>query len=476
VEQHGNMDKFYDRSFSPEDLRHLVHAHSPQTMMDMMGTGVLDDGEMMGGQSLDDIVYQNATEQQRRRSLQQLYGTSRAPMDMDARRASMMEFGSGSGDLFQFDPPAHNSHAELSSRGGIAKRRHESRKTQRTASAGALEYQNLDQGFGAMTQSPFRDIDPTNAMDMHMSGTFMPQDLSITMDYNAGPGHAVGGNGAMMNIFTPTNFDPALTASPIYHSSSTAPSPLRDSGDKPQNGIDRGMAGKMSDVEMPDAMQSITNLPEFGKASTSPQMEAQDQNGPLLSTPLQFGAQGSLVGHAESMKNRYSSSGFDMLGVLMRVATRPDPQVRIGPVDMSCAFVVCDVTRHDVPIVYCSEVFERLTGYRKHEILGQNCRFLQAPDGKKKRGASAGNTVDDAVVSHIRRKVDQRQEVQVSLINYRKGGQPFTNILTMIPIAWDTAEIKYYVGFQVDLVELPASIECKNPGKLGWRIGRRFLC
>ena len=61
--------------------------------------------------------------------------------------------------------------------------------------------------------------------------------------------------------------------------------------------------------------------------------------------------------------------------------------------------------------------------------------------------------------------INQRQEAQISVINYRKGGQPFMNLLTMIPITWDSDEVKYYVGFQVDLVEQPTSITNKNPGK-----------
>jgi PAS domain S-box-containing protein len=146
----------------------------------------------------------------------------------------------------------------------------------------------------------------------------------------------------------------------------------------------------------------------------------------------------------------------------MKVATRPNPQINIGAVDMSCAFVVSDVTKHDMPILYCSEVFERLTGYTKHEILGRNCRFLQAPDGKVQGGVPR-KYVDDDTVYYLKNKIEAYQEAQTSLINYRKGGQPFMNLLTMIPITWDTDEIKFVVGFQVDLVEQPGSVSNKNP-------------
>jgi PAS domain-containing protein len=181
--------------------------------------------------------------------------------------------------------------------------------------------------------------------------------------------------------------------------------------------------------------------------------------------------------------NIYAPSGFDMLGVLvsvvdargmaseaadpdqMRVAARPKPEINIGPVDLSCAFVVCDITLHDMPIVYCSEIFERLTGYSNQEIVGRNCRFLQAPDGKVQPGVRR-KYVDDSSVRSLKNKISKREEVQLSLINYRKGGQPFMNVLTVIPVVWDTMEYKYYVGFQVDLVEQPNSVAGRNPGKI----------
>jgi PAS domain-containing protein len=149
----------------------------------------------------------------------------------------------------------------------------------------------------------------------------------------------------------------------------------------------------------------------------------------------------------------------------MRVAARPKPEINIGPVDLSCAFVVCDITQPDMPIVYCSDVFERLTGYSNLEIIGRNCRFLQAPDGDVQPG-SQRKYVDGKSVLSLKNKITRREEIQLSLINYRKGGQPFNNLLTMIPIPWDTLELKFYVGFQVDLVELPSSVSGKNPGMI----------
>ncbi len=92
---------------------------------------------------------------------------------------------------------------------------------------------------------------------------------------------------------------------------------------------------------------------------------------------------------------------------------------------MSCAFVVCDVTLNDCPIIYVSDNFQNLTGYSRHEIIGKNCRFLQAPDGRGGGGLDA----------RVRRKPCRLQKAagasrgarsfNKSLINYRKGGKPF---------------------------------------------------
>ena len=147
----------------------------------------------------------------------------------------------------------------------------------------------------------------------------------------------------------------------------------------------------------------------------------------------------------------------------MRVATRPNPEINIGSVDLSCAFVVCDAELDDFPIVYCSDNFERLTGYTKHMILGRNCRFLQSPDGNVAAGVRR-KYVDDDSVLYLKNMVNLRRESQISLINYRRGGQPFMNLLTMIPITWDTEQVKFFVGFQVDLVEQPNAVTNKNPG------------
>jgi PAS domain S-box-containing protein len=160
----------------------------------------------------------------------------------------------------------------------------------------------------------------------------------------------------------------------------------------------------------------------------------------------------------------YSASGFDLLSILARVAARPHPQIVLGPVDMACSFVVVDVRRHDRPIVYASPSFCELTGYAEHEVLGRNCRFLQSPDGKMNRG-EVRKFVAQETVQHLYKSVVADKECQASIINYRKNGQAFVNLVTVIPLPGgvhnrpeEADDVVYQVGFQVDLTEQPNAI------------------
>ena len=133
----------------------------------------------------------------------------------------------------------------------------------------------------------------------------------------------------------------------------------------------------------------------------------------------------------------------------IRVATRPNPKIPIGAVDSSCALVLCDLTQSDIPIVYCSAPFEQLTGYTNEEIIGRNCRFLQSPLGVVKPGSKRTHS-EDSVVYDLKQKIAAREEAQAVLQNYKKDGTPFTNVLTIIPIQWDSVDARYIVGFQAD--------------------------
>ncbi|ROW13503.1 hypothetical protein VPNG_04462 [Cytospora leucostoma] len=159
----------------------------------------------------------------------------------------------------------------------------------------------------------------------------------------------------------------------------------------------------------------------------------------------------------------YCPSGLDVLSVLLRIFARPNPTVDLGPIDGSVAMVVCDLAQQDNPIVYASDAFQELTGYGIDEIRGRNCRLLQAPGGghgvrpARSRcgaagGAGAGAGADEKpVIRSMRDAIQANREYQARITNFKKTGEAFTNILSIIPIKWDGDDFRYSVGFLCQL-------------------------
>ncbi|KAK6078292.1 White collar 1 protein 1 [Seiridium cupressi] len=145
----------------------------------------------------------------------------------------------------------------------------------------------------------------------------------------------------------------------------------------------------------------------------------------------------------------YAPSGYDMMNILIRVMSRANPVVELGAIDASCALILCDLQQPDCPVVYANDAFAYLTGYSERDIIGRNCRFLQAPGGKVGKGSSRKH-VDKDLVKRMRHSVEGNSELAVEVVNFKKNGQPFINLLAMIPICWDSAEPRFSVGFQAE--------------------------
>ena len=121
------------------------------------------------------------------------------------------------------------------------------------------------------------------------------------------------------------------------------------------------------------------------------------------------------------------------MSILACIATCPHPKIILGPVDLTCSFIVVDIHWFDWPIVYASPSFYQLTGYEDHEVIGRNCWFLQSPNRNVRKGEER-QYVTPETVRHLCKAVVLDKECQVSIINYQKGGQAFINLVTIIPI------------------------------------------
>lgn len=119
----------------------------------------------------------------------------------------------------------------------------------------------------------------------------------------------------------------------------------------------------------------------------------------------------------------------------------PLPQARLTSAlaGLRHTFVVADATLPDCPLVYVSEGFVKMTGYPAEEILGHNCRFLQ------------GEGTDPKHVNQIREAIKKGKTLCTRLLNYKKDGTPFWNLLTITPIRNETGRVVKFVGVQVDV-------------------------
>lgn len=101
--------------------------------------------------------------------------------------------------------------------------------------------------------------------------------------------------------------------------------------------------------------------------------------------------------------------------------------------------VVVDMLAADAPMVHVNAGFEGLTGYSAAELIGRNCRVLQAPD------------TDRETVSRLSLAVRQGVEHRCVLLNRRKDGSRWWNELHLSPVHDADGRLTHYLGFQHDV-------------------------
>ena len=104
-------------------------------------------------------------------------------------------------------------------------------------------------------------------------------------------------------------------------------------------------------------------------------------------------------------------------------------------------------------VVYANEAFSLITGYGQDDILGKNMRVLQGPD------------TDPAIVRQMRQDISSGREFHGQILNYRKDGSSFWNLLTINPVRDESGTVLQFVGVQRDIsamVELNRQLEYES--------------
>ncbi|MWV10712.1 EAL domain-containing protein [Pseudomonas sp. R-28-1W-6] len=102
---------------------------------------------------------------------------------------------------------------------------------------------------------------------------------------------------------------------------------------------------------------------------------------------------------------------------------------------------ISDARRPGNPFIYCNPALERISGYRREEILGSASRLLLA--GKEDHGA----------LLRARQALSRGLPHQEVLRNYRKNGEEFWNEVIIAPLLDERGKVSHFVALNHDVSE-----------------------
>lgn len=138
--------------------------------------------------------------------------------------------------------------------------------------------------------------------------------------------------------------------------------------------------------------------------------------------------------------------------------TEEELELRTRAIDAaSNGIIIVDAKDPELPIIYSNRGFTKVTGFGAKEIIGRNCRFLQGPD------------TDQEKVAQVKRAIDNQTDCRVTLLNYRRNGEPFYNDLIIAPVKNHAGEVTHFVGIQHDVTETFRAHEELQRGELEYR-------
>jgi PAS domain S-box-containing protein len=116
----------------------------------------------------------------------------------------------------------------------------------------------------------------------------------------------------------------------------------------------------------------------------------------------------------------------------------------------------------DNVLLLVNERFHRLTGYTGAEIIGHNCRLLQRDAENREARAKIHTFLTSA----------RQDSVRTPILNFRKDGTPFVNLLYMSKLKALSGEVRFLFASQFDVSRSQPELLSAYDAELGRALTR----
>jgi len=134
-----------------------------------------------------------------------------------------------------------------------------------------------------------------------------------------------------------------------------------------------------------------------------------------------------------------SESPTSIGGAIPTVLQRADFTLITAIQNHQRSFVITDPHLPDNPIIFASQGFLDLCGFKLEEVLGRNCRFMQSPNA------------DASQVAQVRDGIFKGKDVSACILNRRADGTEFYNQVFVAALHDANGRIANFVGVQLEV-------------------------
>ena len=92
-------------------------------------------------------------------------------------------------------------------------------------------------------------------------------------------------------------------------------------------------------------------------------------------------------------------------------------------------------------LIYVNKAFEKLSGYKRSELMGNDCRILQYDKTNKEKKKAMSLSIKTA------------NAMNFVIENKKKNGEEFLNLIFLKPIFNSKGEYCYIIGIQIELLD-----------------------